>query len=73
MDTILRSIEGDMKLLKDAVNTMLISNNIEYCIPVSHQESAVFSISREYQREHIGDLKQQKDYNNRKKGTENTK
>lgn len=71
--TILKSVDSNLRVLMDVANTMLIEEKLEYCIPIRHQESPVVAMARDSEKEFLANLKQQKDYNNRKKGTENNK
>lgn len=65
---IIRDIEKNNIQLMDAFNTLLISNNIETCIPLELFESPVFEGSKKYMKERLGKMKQNKDYQNRKRG-----
>lgn len=71
IDAILRSIEEQEELILDAFNTVLIEKGIEICQPVSLRESPVFTKSREYRKERLANLKEKRDYNNRKRGNKN--
>lgn len=61
-----RDSEEKLNRLMDAANTLLVMNKIETCIPANYMESPVFIKSREYEKERKAQLKQKKDYQNRK-------
>lgn len=63
---VIRKLEDKLNRLRDAMNTVLIINNIDICIPADYQESPVLTKSREYEKEKIAHLKQNKDYKKRK-------
>lgn len=65
---IIRDIEKNNLQLMDAFNTVLISNDIETCIPVELFESPVFEGSKKYMKERLAKMKQNKDYQNKKRG-----
>lgn len=56
-----RDSEDMLKRLLDAINTLLIENNLEICFPASYMESPVLTKSREYEKNNLAHLKQQKD------------
>lgn len=56
-----RDSEEMLKRLLDAINTVLIENNLEICFPASYMESPVLTKSREYEKNNLAHLKQQKD------------
>lgn len=60
--TINQSIESISEIMLDAVNTILISNDQSVCYPVSYIESPVVTKSKQYKKDKLADLKQQKDY-----------
>lgn len=62
-----RDSEEKLNRLLDTANTILVLNKIETCIPASYMESPVITKSREYEKERKGQLKQKKDYRNKKR------
>lgn len=65
--SIMKAVEEREKLLMDAMNTILIKNQVEKCIPVRLLESPVFIGSRLYEKEKLAQLKQRKDNHPRAK------
>lgn len=62
LEKIVKGIEVDNTLMKDAINTFLISSNMQTCIPASLSESPVYTKSKEYQKQQAIKNKQRKDY-----------
>lgn len=61
-----KDMEDKINRLYDAVNTILIKNKEDVCFPASYTESPVYKKSRDYQKEMLAELKQRKDYRERK-------
>lgn len=66
MLSIQKEMEKKINRIYDSINTMLITNSVDTCIPASYMESQVYTKSREYEKEKLAQLKQEKDYKNRK-------
>ncbi len=67
---IFRKIEEMQGLTLDVLNTILIDGQIDGCYPVSEQESKILTELKAYRQERLANLKQRKDYRNKKKGTD---
>lgn len=64
--SILKETEKKVNRLLDAVNTILITSGMDTCIPANYMESPVLTKSREYEKEKLAQLKQEKDYRHKK-------
>lgn len=62
-----RVAEQNSIVLLDAVNTILVNNNVEDLIPVDTYESPVITKSKNIMKQKIAHFKQQKDYRERNK------
>lgn len=56
-----KGMEEKTDILYDAVNTLLIDQNVQVCKPVALLESDVYAASKRYRRDRMAELKQRKD------------
>ena len=63
-----RSIEEMQELTLDILNTVLVDSRLDVCYPVSEEESEVLAQLKECRKKRLANLKQRKDYKNKKMG-----
>ena len=65
---VFRKMEEMQELTLDILNTILIDSRFDVCYPVSEEESEVLIKLKDHRKKKLANLKQKKDYKNKKKG-----
>ena len=63
---VFRKMEEMQELTLDILNTILIDSRFDVCYPVSEEESEVLIKLKDHRKKKLANLKQKKDYKNKK-------